>query len=499
MIVSTPNTSPSVGPISVSALDSLEEARHRWYFFKEGFSPILVQRAIEATGCGSKDLIVDPFCGSGTVPLQAALDGHISDGVEVNPFLSFVSRTKLQQCDPRILEKATEVAVKAAMRGRVSPLVGFSTFTKKNNVSKWLFNDDVLSAFEGAWHSVESSCAKGAPQNLMKLCLIGAAMDTCNAVKDGKCLRYRTNWIEHPFTGLDFLTALSARIRVIVEDLREAPLYASAACIRKGDARRGEIGRVPFRLCITSPPYLNSFDYTDVYRPELFLGRWITTMKQLRALRLRTVRSHVQVSWSLPKSDDFGVIYSRSIEALRSESKELWDSRIPRMVQAYFEDMRMVLASLRRHAARNATAWIVVSTSAYGGVEIPVDLIIAEIATRTSWNLREVSVLRYLRRLSGQQWSDLAENNTRGPHLRESVIILDAAPESKAMGPKSCSFSKRAKDPPMKSQKVTRGYNHRDIEQTIAELRKQRRRLDSAISSLRMLSDRGLPATASGA
>ena len=30
-----------------------------------------------------------------------------------------------------------------------------------------------------------------------------------------------------------------------------------------------------FKLCVTSPPYLNSFDYTDIYRPELFLGGFV--------------------------------------------------------------------------------------------------------------------------------------------------------------------------------------------------------------------------------
>ena len=37
------------------------------------------------------------------------------------------------------------------------------------------------------------------------------------------------------------------------------------------DSRYGGVaGTKQFKLCVTSPPYLNSFDYTDVYRPELF-------------------------------------------------------------------------------------------------------------------------------------------------------------------------------------------------------------------------------------
>lgn len=70
------------------------------------------------------------------------------------------------------------------------------------------------------------------------------------------------------------------------------------------------------------------------------------------------------------------------------------------------------------------------STSAYAGIEIPVDLIIADIASTCEWYLREVVVLRHLGRVACQQWSELAEKKINGPHLRESLIILDARPRN---------------------------------------------------------------------
>lgn len=94
------------------------------------------------------------------------------------------------------------------------------------------------------------------------------------------------------------------------------------------------------------------------------------------------------------------------------------------MLVAYFEDMRRVLAGLLEKADSKAAVWIVVSTSAYVGVEIPVDLIIADIASRDGWFLREVGVLRYLR-TAGQHWDRFKGCVESGPRLRESVIILD--------------------------------------------------------------------------
>ena len=67
-------------------------------------------------------------------------------------------------------------------------------------------------------------------------------------------------------------------------------------------------------------------------------------------------------------------------------------------------------------------AWVVVSTSAYGGVEIPVDLILADCATRNGWVLRAVYVIRQLR-AAGQHWAHLAPGSK--PPLRESLVILE--------------------------------------------------------------------------
>lgn len=51
---------------------NMEQPRHRWYEFKEGFSLTLVERAIRETKKDNKSTsftVLDPFSGSGTSPL----------------------------------------------------------------------------------------------------------------------------------------------------------------------------------------------------------------------------------------------------------------------------------------------------------------------------------------------------------------------------------------------------------------------------------------------
>jgi DNA modification methylase len=410
---------------SVSALDSAEHARHRWYFFKEGFSPAIVDHAIEDAQVRKGALIIDPFCGSGTVPLQAALKGLRGHGIEVNPFLAFVARTKLVSCSTRTFDAALSTVKTGARRGAKSPLEGFSTFSRKRDAERWLFNRPVLRAFEGGW--LAASRDQGPAANLVKLCLLEAAMDACNAAKDGKCLRYKRDWEKLHLGRDEFEAALDVQAARVREDIASGVQPKGSSRVERGDVRAKELPD-EFSLCITSPPYLNSFDYTDVYRPELFLGKFVTSMPQLVKLRLRTLRSHVQVDWRRASEHEYGTRYADSLRLILARKDRLWDRRIPDMIKAYFEDMELVLKALRRSAAPTASVWIVVSTSAYAGVEIPVDLIIADIAGTCGWYLREVNVLRYLGRLAGQQWKELSEQKDSKPHLRESVVVLDAAP-----------------------------------------------------------------------
>jgi DNA modification methylase len=400
--------------------NTLNLARHRWYYYKEGFSPLLVENAIEQTQVKKDDLIIDPFNGSGTTTLTASMSGYNSIGIEVNPFTSFLSETKIKNADLKELRVAKSVLLDKVAVGKPSELLGFSTFSETDTNHKWLFNDSVLNSFQGGWDQ-STKIPSYNIKRLSKLALIISAMKNCNARRDGKCLRYRPGWQENGFNAETFLSTLSTTFERIEEDINSVPIKVTPK-IFNGDCRRilNTINIKPFKLCITSPPYLNTFDYTDIYRPELFLGKFINNRKELYDLRLKTVRSHVQAKWNEPTMSNFGYLYKEAITHLNDNKKNLMHKNIPLMVQAYFEDMFNILKILRSKAENSAQVWFVVSNSAYAGMEIPVDLIIGDIATKAGWYLKEIGVLRYLKKRKTIHSSNINE-------LRESVIILSAS------------------------------------------------------------------------
>ena len=399
--------------------DTTELPRHRWYYYKEGFSPNLVEKAIEQTGVGKNELIIDPFNGSGTTTLTSSLSGHKSIGIEVNPFTSFLADTKIRNANILDLENWGNKIQKSSEKSVLSsPLIGYSTFSKNKNIHKWLFNNSVLNAFEGGWQ-LTSSISSYNVRKIIRLALISAAMQNCNATRDGKCLRYRQTWKQNNFNKNTFIETLSNNLSIIKSDISEQPISEKAIIIN-GDSRKileSSNNFRPFKLCITSPPYLNTFDYTDIYRPELFLGKFISRPKSLYNLRLKTVRSHIQAKWQMPTLNDFGLLYRQTMEHINDNKENLMHKNIPIMIQAYFEDILNILKLLKNHAAKDAQIWFVVSNSAYADHEIPVDLIIGDIGTKAGLFLKEIGVLRYLKKRRTKYSTNITQ-------LRESVIIL---------------------------------------------------------------------------
>ncbi len=401
-----------------NAFDTVDLARHRWYFYKEGFSPELVKKAIEENNIGKDDLIIDPFNGSGTVTLTSALEGKKAMGFEVNPFTSFLSVAKTTNLSQKRFKEISSKVLLNSEKGSFSNLENYSTFSKNEHKGseKWLFNPEVLKAFSGGYKGLSSIGSKSS--RLTSLALISAIMKNCNAKKDGKCLRYKNNWTGLNFDKYTFLESLERDLSIISDDLEKD--VTNTPIIKTGDSRK-LISKLDqkFKLCITSPPYLNTFDYTDIYRPELFLGGFLKSSEELRKLRFQTVRSHVQVNWKKSKLIDFGGHFN-DVFARISEKKELlMHKNIPDMITAYFEDMENILRDLKTKATDDASLWLVVSTSAYANEHIPVDLILADIATKVGWKLKEIGVLREINKRKTKYSPDINK-------LRESVVILNA-------------------------------------------------------------------------
>jgi len=219
--------------------------------------------------------------------------------------------------------------------------------------------------------------------------------EVANARKDGKCWRYKRDWQRLDYRGPALDNAFAGQVIRFSDDIRACPELKGRIQIRHADARKYAAHKRARNLydgVLTSPPYLNSFDYTDIYRPELLLLNKARNSADLRQLRFSTMRSHVQVAWKPSPRLPIPMLVEKIDEI---DAAKLWDDRIPEMVNAYFVDLDRVVGRCARCLKAGAPMGVVVADSAYGGVVVPVHLILAEIFERRGFSTNGVTHFRH--------------------------------------------------------------------------------------------------------
>jgi hypothetical protein len=166
-----------------------------------------------------------------------------------------------------------------------------------------------------------------------------------------------------------------------------------------------------------SPPYCNCFDYFEIHKVELWLGDFSKNKEDFRKLRNTGFRSNTNCLNHKP------ILYkNKNLELLISfiDPKKLWSQKIPNVIRGYFDDMHNLLSKLYSQTANNGYIGIVVGNSAYSGVIIPADILIAEIANEIGFESKGIFVTRHLT-TSSQQKTELKHLKN---YLRESIILL---------------------------------------------------------------------------
>jgi len=400
---------------------ALELPFQRWFKFKEAFSPRFILDCFDLMGRAPRRCL-DPFGGSGTTALTCQFADVQPATIEVNPFLADLIEAKLSSHNIERLQR--DFLSVCQNHSRRKPNLrklfagGPATLVEPGVKGRWIYNREVAQTIAQIRLSIDE-LAHADSRRVLRVALGSVLVELSNAVVNGKGRRYRSNWQLRPVKRADVLTKFSASFSAIFEDLC---LYADRNCrefqLLRGDSRLlvGKIGK--FDAAIFSPPYPNSFDYTDIYNLELWMLGYLDTKSSNQSLRRSTLRSHVQVSRPLEAKPIASTRLRRLYAELSAIRGELWDDRLPEMVISYFEDMRLILADIHASLESDGRVFMAVGNSQYAGVRIDVPKILADISENLGFEVISSHAIRSMR-TSAQQG---------GEHdLAESLVVLAPA------------------------------------------------------------------------
>lgn len=392
-----------IGPSSTNQ-DTHDLPFQRWYRFKEAFAPRAVLDAFNQLPVRPRSCI-DPFGGSGTTALTAQFLDIRPTTVEVNPFLADLIEAKLSAYEPEALMRSFRQVSDDAQTRRVEPEDMLSaappTFVEPGLNNRWIFGRAVASQILNYRAAIED-LTDVTHQRLFKVLLAASLVTLSNVVISGKGRRYRGGW-EQRLVAVSQVARLfeAGFLRALEDIIRFGRRPCMDYTLLRGDVRQALEHAPPADFALFSPPYPNSFDYTDIYNLELWMLGYLRSPADNRALRQSTLRSHVQIRRDFEAAVRTPSL-DRVLDQLEAKRTELWNRDIPEMVGAYFEDITTVLRGLHGRLSAGGSVMMVVGDSQYAGIPINVGSICVEVGAQNGFRLKGLSQMRSMR-ASAQQ------------------------------------------------------------------------------------------------
>jgi len=420
---------------------------HEWYRFVLSFPDHLVDEMCQRFGVGQGDIILDPFCGTGTTLVECKKKGIDSVGIEANPACVLASRVKTTwDLDVGGLRTAAEAIIE-----RASPVCNELTFSEQPLFAT-AFNADSLKrqliakSPEGQYFAYSGMLKRGwiseAPfyktlsllneiksveigpkvRDMLKLALVAILVEEVSNVSFGPEI-----YVSRRKEDVDVLGAFRKKIERIVSDLEKVQEMHTVgqARVLSGDARecgsvltRNNVESVDF--VITSPPYPTEKDYTRQTRLELVFLGYVYNTKSLRRIKHAMIRSH---SKGIYKSDNDGkwVVNIPEVQSIADElrakivNKTYGFAKLyPRIIEEYFGGMYRHLMSLWQVLRSGGQcAYVVGEQRTYLQTFTPTGKIIGILAEQIGFQVEDILIWRIRRGTTGS-----------GEEIKEEIVIL---------------------------------------------------------------------------
>ncbi|WP_374689215.1 DNA methyltransferase [Promineifilum sp.] len=391
-----------------------DRAFHEWYRFVLSYPPHLVREYIHRFSLNPGNVLLDPFCGTGTTLVEAKLGKLHGIGTEANPFPHFassvktdwsVSPTEIETAATQVADSAYKMLLEQGLddniisQGNSIPLRQLPATAEKalikNSISplplhKTLVLLDNIKAFSNT------------PFYRYGLLALGKALvTTIGNLKFGPEVG-----VGKQKQDVAVIAAWLIEIDRIVRDLRSLDDRAFPPThVHLTDAR--EIGTIlpacSVDAVITSPPYPNEKDYTRTTRLESIILGFAEDIHGVQTVKRQLVRSNTRSVYSTD-DDEQWVVSHKEIQRLANEIEQRrielgknsgFERQYARVTQLYFGGMARHLAGLRRVLKPGARlAYVVGDQASYLRVMIRTGALLADLAERLDYQVEGIDLFR---------------------------------------------------------------------------------------------------------
>ena len=349
---------------------------HGMFKYPCKFIPEIPRWAIKSFIHKDKSVILDPFSGSGTSLLEANLLGFTAFGTEIDDIARLITKVKTKRLTVNqfnALDKEFKLAIKAIKEesyGVYRPCI--------NNIDHWFSEKTRIEL--GRLKTFIDSISDQDIKDFFKVCMISIIKKVSYADDMSPKPYVSTKIIKKPPTVEREFTNIFNRYLQMEQELHKIK-NLGATKLLEGDALNFKLDtRVD--MAITSPPYINAFDYGRTMRLE---NLWLGTLTEdsLRAKKANYVGTE-KIN-TKKEEKDLGVLDDSKLLKKCYAGIYAQDEKRALVVKKFFEDMKINLKLVYKYLKADGKYVIVIGNSKIRNIDIESWKIIEEIGHKVGF------------------------------------------------------------------------------------------------------------------
>ncbi|HLX63419.1 MAG TPA: hypothetical protein VKX17_19265 [Planctomycetota bacterium] len=365
------------------------EGRHGWLRLTPAYSVKIVHDILSATT--GKLNVFDPFSGTATTTLSAAILGHNAVSVDINPFLVWFGQAKLASYSRSTLDACREIGAKIEKLAN-NPLAPCSAAPEIHNIERW-WKQDVLGYLLRLRSQIESETEARSPErDLLDIAFCRTMILLSNAAFNHQSMSFKDDVHDAPLFAAkgDEFDHFSRELATVLNSSAESPSGIGRVIL--GDSRHADKSLTEkFDLLITSPPYPNRMSYVRELRPYMYWLGFLSEAREAGELDWRAIGGTWGIATSRVaewrRSDDTYLPGFLNDQLARIERASATSGKVlSRYVGKYFEDMWHHIKSASRIMRSNGKVHYIVGNSKFYDVIVDVERIFAAMLEKSGFS-----------------------------------------------------------------------------------------------------------------
>ncbi|WP_242060399.1 site-specific DNA-methyltransferase [Aerosakkonema funiforme] len=377
---------------------------HKWYNFIAGFSPEFVSKCIQNAELKADEIIIDPFAGLSTTLVQANLEGVCSVGFEAHPFFYDISLAKI--FPPKHPQQVKDIETFCQSLDPYERNLTNIWETSALTFLEKLIPESELPILASA--IIAEDRLSPDRRSLYRLILSRVLELTAHSQTDGIYKAPTTQKSSLPYH--DAVRKVCAQIQDDIDVIGNS-FKSSAKLHLMSSEKMLPLANESVSICITSPPYLNNFDFAEMTRMQLYFWRYASSWKEItERVRRRLIVNTTTAPTDLKRNQH---LFSESLsKCFRSEIQPLVEALKQQkqlrkgkkdyylLLYPYFAQMQSVIRELKRVLRPQSPVHLVVADAALYGVHIQTDKLLAQLMQENGFQVLKIETLR----ARGSRW-----------------------------------------------------------------------------------------------